>query len=327
MINDKLKNIKFFIGPMSKNIVDTIINFSNENNYNIGIVASRRQIDYNGGYVNNWKTSGFIKYIKEKTNNVIIERDHGGIAQGEYFDNGILSYYEDCISNIDIIHIDPWKYYKEYDKGLRETIDIIKLIDKINSNVLYEVGTEQAIKHFSTIELDKFLNDLKNNLDNYLFDKIAYAVIQSGTRIKGITNTGEFDINRLKEMVDVCNKYNILSKEHNGDYLSKKEITIRFDNGLNAINIAPEFGVFETSVILEELNENDKEYFFNICYKSNMWNKWVDENFKPLENRNELMKICGHYQFSNNEFKALNLNLNNLIQKKLYNKIKNLIIL
>lgn len=324
-MKNNLKNIKFFIGPMSKNIVDSIINLSNNNNYNIGVVVSRRQVDYNNGYVNNWKTLDFIKYIKEKTNNVIIERDHGGIGQGEEFDNGFLSYYDDCVSNIDIIHIDPWKQYKEYKIGLKETIDSIKFIDKINPNVLYEIGTEESILHFSSEDLNKFINDLKDNLDSYLFDKIVYAVIQSGTKLKGTENIGKFNLNRLREMTDICKKYDILSKEHNGDYLSEKEIKIRFENGLNAINIAPEFGVFETSIILEILNENEKECFFNMCYKSNKWNKWVDKDFNPFENKEKLIKICGHYQFSTNEFKNLNLNLNNLIQKKLYNKIKNLI--
>jgi len=44
---------KFFIGPMSKNIVDCIIEYNRGNGNIFGLIPSRRQIDYNSGYVNN----------------------------------------------------------------------------------------------------------------------------------------------------------------------------------------------------------------------------------------------------------------------------------
>jgi hypothetical protein len=53
---------KYFIGPMSKNVVDTIIDFCKSTNNNIGLIPSRRQVEFNGGYVNNWTTSEFSKY-------------------------------------------------------------------------------------------------------------------------------------------------------------------------------------------------------------------------------------------------------------------------
>lgn len=316
-----LKNVKLFIGPMSKNIVDTIIDFSMMENYKIGIIPSRRQVDWDGGYVNNWTTEIFIDYIKYR-NNLIIERDHAGIGQGEHYDNGIISLYTDAKS-FDIIHIDPWKFYKnDFQKGIQETIDNIKFINKINQNCLFEVGTEESICHFNEYDIYNMLSILKDELDHHLFEKIVYCVIQSGTGLKGTKNIGHFDSDRLKNMVEICNRFDVLSKEHNGDYLDIKEIKYRFDIGLSAINIAPEFGVFETDVILEHLNDNQKETFFNICYKSDKWKKWVDDDFDPFKNKNELMRICGHYQFSTKEFKEMNLDSDNIIKERLYNKIK-----
>ena len=64
---------KYFIGPMSKNVVDTIIDFCNETNNYIGLIPSRRQIEYNGGYVNNWTTKEFSEYVTEKTNKIILK--------------------------------------------------------------------------------------------------------------------------------------------------------------------------------------------------------------------------------------------------------------
>ena len=58
--------MRFFIGPMSKNVVDAVINFDSD----IGLIPSRRQVDYDGGYVNNWTTKEFSKYSK----NIILKR-------------------------------------------------------------------------------------------------------------------------------------------------------------------------------------------------------------------------------------------------------------
>ena len=52
---------KFYIGPMSQNIVEATIEFSSEFKKSIGLIPSRRQVDWNGGYVNNWTTKPAIR--------------------------------------------------------------------------------------------------------------------------------------------------------------------------------------------------------------------------------------------------------------------------
>lgn len=317
------QDIKFFIGPMSKNIVDTIVDFSIKENYKFGIILSRRQIDWDGGYVNNWTTDSFVDYLSKNRQNLIIERDHGGIGQGRYSDNGAISFSVDAI-NFDIIHIDPWKKYKDFQQSLDETVDNIKFINRINPNCLFEVGTEESIYHFDDIMLNDMLLYFKDKLGD-LFYKIKYCVIQSGTALKGIKNTGHFDSYRLKRMIKVCESHGVLSKEHNGDYLKLKDIKKRFEYGLSAINIAPEFGVIETDILLDNMTEEQKNTFFNICYNSNKWCKWVDDNFDPYGNKIELMRICGHYQLSQPEFINMNINIDDQIKDKLYTKLKTMI--
>jgi len=39
-------DLKFFIGPMSKNVVDSIIEFQKLSSKKVGVIPSRRQIDY-----------------------------------------------------------------------------------------------------------------------------------------------------------------------------------------------------------------------------------------------------------------------------------------
>jgi hypothetical protein len=63
---------KYFIGPMSKNVVDTIVEFCNETNNRIGLIPSRRQVEWDGGYVNNWTTKEFTEYVKSKTDKILL---------------------------------------------------------------------------------------------------------------------------------------------------------------------------------------------------------------------------------------------------------------
>ena len=77
-------DLKFFIGPMSKNVVDSIIEFQKLSSKKVGIIPSRRQIDYLGGYSNNWTTDQISKY----SDDLIIMRDHGGPGQGAEDDDG-----------------------------------------------------------------------------------------------------------------------------------------------------------------------------------------------------------------------------------------------
>jgi hypothetical protein len=293
---------KYFIGPMSKNVVDTIIEFCNKTDNRIGLIPSRRQIEWNGGYVNNWNTKNFSEYITRKSNLITLQRDHSGPGQGQYDDNGISSLIEDC-KYLDLIHIDPWKKYSKYKEGLEWTIDMIRLCNAINPNLEYEVGTEEAIRRFESSELDQFLKDLKTHLNPKLFKKIKYLVIQSGTSLKGTTQTGEYDSIRLKDMISVAKKYNLLTKEHNGDYIPVSIIKEKFNLGLDAINIAPEFGLIETQTYLDNIKEDViLEKFFNICYESKKWVKWVNEDFDPFTNKVDLIKICGHYVLSTPQF-------------------------
>jgi hypothetical protein len=303
---------------MSKNIVDSIIEFGDV----FGFIPSRRQVDYNGGYVNGWTTEEFFKYIDGRT---IIERDHAGAGQGYIDDDGYESLKDDC-RYVDIIHIDPWKKYSGYYKGLKHCISNIEFCYYTNRNIKFEVGTEESIRKFTDIELNSLLSDLEFELLPEIFDNIEYVVVQSGVGLDlgKQNNTGRFDPDRLEKMVDVCKKFGKKSKEHNGDYLSNDEYKVRFDLGLDSINIAPEFGQIETLCYLEEMGEDIDEYY-NICYGSKRWEKWVDKDFVPEDNKKELIEICGHYVFSDESFLDIKPNIDDKIKKVIKEKLKRMI--
>ena len=306
---------KYFIGPMSKNIVDSITEFCNETNHKIGLIPSRRQVEWDGGYVNNWTTEEFSKYA----NTLTLKRDHSGPGQGYSDDDGFISLKSDC-KYFDLIHIDPWKKYPKYAEGLKWTIDMINFCYNENPNIEYEIGTEEAIRRFEPKELNQLVIDLYNSLPSKIFNQIRYLVIQSGTSLKETTNTGEYDKGRLLSMINVAKHWKLISKEHNGDYIPAELIKEKMALGLDSINIAPEFGLIETQTYLD--NGIDIDRFWEICYESKRWEKWVGPDFNPSTQKKELIKICGHYVLSNPEFLKIKPNIDTKIKtnikKKLY---------
>ena len=326
-----MKETKIFIGPMSKNIVDSVIEFSNNSGITLGLIPSRRQVEYDGGYVNNWKTLDFCEYVRSKTDKVLLVRDHSGPGQGYYEDDGIESFKNDC-KYFDVVHVDVWKEHQSYESGLQATVDFINLGYSLNKNLTYEIGTEEAIRKFTHTEVSNLISDLKSLLPKEIYDKIKYVVIQSGTALQGNTNIGTYNSDRLKKMINIIKKTNLISKEHNGDYLTRNLLRNKFNTGLDSINVAPEFGQLETRVIIEEIKNIDVtllDELFDICLESRRWEKWVSPEFNPLENKEELINICGHYVFSDKRFvnlkNKLGVNIDTKIKNVIKNKIQNMV--
>ena len=295
--------MKFCIGPMSKAVVDATIQYANDRNTDMILIPSRRQVDWDGGYVG-WTTEEFASYVRSRTTRIRLERDHGGPGQGTNPDDGFESLKHDCM-HLDIIHIDPWKAYPAFADGLEWTVKMIEFCYKRNPNIRFEVGTEQGIRPFTVSELGQLMSNLKELLTPTMFERIEFVVIQCGTQLLEKENCGEFDGNKLSEMLALVHSYGKHAKEHNGDWVTMETVARKESLGLKYINIAPEMGEIETGVLLEHLNEEDREELFQICLDSGKWKKWVSKDFVPSENKKQLTLICGHYVFTYPQFKEL----------------------
>ena len=321
--------MKFFFGVISKNQVDTIIDFSLTNpNIEITFIPSRRQIEFNGGYVNNWTTRTFAEYVKTLNPHIKIERDHGGPGQGTVDDDGFASLEEDC-KYFDIMHIDSWKKYPELNEGIEWTIRMIEFCYNLNPNIEYEIGTEEAIRPFTTEELETIIKTLKENLDSKIYDKIKYCVVQCGNALCNGKNSDIFDEKRLAEMLKLVKTYNFVSKEHNGDWVSKSTMKQKQKLGLECINIAPEFGEIESRVILNTIKGNREHYIdtYNMCINSGKWKKWVSVDFDYCKNQDEIILITCHYIYTMPEFiniKNSYFNIDLFIKSTVHNKLLNL---
>lgn len=317
---------KVFIGPMTKNVVDGAIQFEKSTTTEIAFIPSRRQVEVDGGYVNNWTTESFCNYVKSRCNARIV-RDHAGPAQGKSEDDGVDSIIEDC-KHMHTIHIDPWKVHRDIEEGAEVTSRLIKMCHIANPNMTFEIGTEQSIRKFEPQELVKLTTYLTKSLTPEEFERIEYLVIQSGTSLRENTQTGNYSTERLRGMLDVARRFGLKSKEHNGDYIDEKTIIEKFDQGLDCINIAPEFGLIETDTYLQEIDDNETfELFWKVCHESRKWEKWVSKDFNPLLQKKELIRICGHYVLSTPEFSEIRErvgDVSQLVMDKVEKKLRRL---
>ncbi len=323
-----LASCQFGIGPMSKNVVDACIEWANTRDRGLILIPSRRQIEWDGGYSNEWTTAGFAAYVRERTDRIWLQRDHGGPRQGAVVDSGMASLGHDC-HHLDLIHIDPWVDSVNFGQAFLLTEMLIQHCHHVNPLIEYEIGTEQSIFPYSAGELECLIVHLKQRLTADQFERVRYAVIQSGTSLSADTNTGHFDEGRLKDMISVCERHGLLSKEHNGDFLSTAQLRGKLALGLTTVNIAPEFGQIETGCYMEAMLDKPDlcNQFYHLCFDSRKWVKWFPGS-QPT-NGGQLVHVCGHYLFSHPTFVSeikprLGLDIDHQVQHAFVQKLDQL---
>lgn len=314
-------NKMFFICPMSKNVVDSILEIGSDK---IGITVTRRQVDTNGGYVNNWDTESFFNYIRTKNDygkRVLIQRDHGGPNQGLINDDGYESFINDS-KYFHLIHIDPWKVAGSVEEGINKTIEYIKTLHSINPSLKFEVGTEQSIFELTPFDIERMIVSFTFELTEDEYNSIYYIVGQTGESLglMNLENKGIFHINNLNEISNIAKKYNKFIKEHNGDFLTINDYKTRFDRGISSINIGPELSVLESKTYLNYMTQDQINEFYEICLESKKWERWVTGDVRDLS-KERLIEICGHYNYT-----KYNLpHIDDIIQGRIKEKILSLI--
>lgn len=314
------------VGPMSKNLVDAAIKFVYDFKTFLPLIASRRQIDYNGGYVNNWTTKEYVKYVKDRDpmHRIILCRDHGGPNQGshkftdyeESCHDALESFKVDIDCGFNILHIDTVKVkldFFEHDNVILENSEMMNTLfdfyslcntfaNDANKNIEFEIGMEST--DGTQMDLTSFSYFLRNSLsyfgDNNLPIPLFY-VAQTGTHVKETRNMGEMLPGLTYLLMDIRNSYSsVYLKEHNADYLTNENLKLHKTLGIQALNIAPEFGYSETVFLIDKMFKTNSidlyRKFLRIAYDSKKWERWVineklDDEFKAI--------IAGHYVFSN----------------------------
>ncbi len=296
------------IGPLSSEIIESVFKYSHNTAIPLMLISSMNQVDWDGGYVNNWRTRDYIKFInslkkKYSLSKVFICRDHCGPGFKNIQDSlkDVYKTINDDIDNgFDLIHIDFCHLNESYDFQLKKTIEAIDYIYRRKSNILIEVGTEE-----NNGLIKKKLSEIKSELDLLVKNTaIHFVVFQTGSLVKEDYQAGQFELEHMRKIREICLDKKVYIKEHNADYLNVVDINLRKEL-IDAFNIAPQFGVLQTQITLQKcllygIKTND---FLNDAYSSGKWKKWLYKN--KSSNIALCSLIAGHYVFSHDSYKSI----------------------
>ena len=256
---------------MSEEIIEAVYRYSSFQNVPLMLIASRNQIDWDGGYVNNWKTPSYISFLsllKKQYQNadILICRDHcGPLFESSKIKDVYKTIDSDIENNFHLIHVDFSYYDVDYQKKLEESKKAIEYIHKCNSHTLIEVGTDR-----NTGENLKCVDEIREEFSYFnSISPIAFFVLQTGSLVKEINQRGSFNGKYLRSIRSGILDKDLRIKEHNADYLSKEQLRER--NGLvNSMNIAPCLGILQTMTTIQRCNIHGVNFedFLEESYRS-----------------------------------------------------------
>lgn len=320
-------------GPMSVRSTDAIIKLANKYRRPIAMIPSRRQVDarhLGGGYVNNWSTEEFSRYVRERDRGgfVLLARDHSGPWQLATHLNGQQLSHKDAMAEVkesleidiqsgfDMIHIDPSRGLEMGRTQSQVEDDVLELLSFCQSRetrpIEYEVGADEQsqIPDYVGVAEDSLLRVLSRISKEGLRSPLFY-VLQTGTKVMELRNIGSFDSPlpvqgmlpstvQLPEILKMCRKHGVFLKEHNADYLTDESLYWHRRMGIHSANVAPEFGVAETRELLEIASEIGAESFITAfgaaVLEGKKWEKWLVPG-SSASDQDKIM-IAGHYHFS-----------------------------
>lgn len=296
-----LTQFKVGYGPMSKEIIDILAEYSYKEP--LMVIASRNQVDYTGGYVCDQNYLGAT--LREKPN-VLLCRDHCGpyfkdtdktLTLADAITECKKTIHADIAAGFDLIHIDVSKV----DEPFKVADELIQFTLSLKPDVLMEFGSEE--------NTGKNLDETFSHLDDQLSycqqykENIKFFVSQTGSFIKD-SQLGSFNIDYNRKIADKIHQAGFLFKEHNGDYLTQQDLSLRKAAGIDAINVAPQLGVIQTELLsLMANNLIEFQVFSDAVYSGNKYQRWLDPS--KYSNRDEAVRVSGHYFFGIPEYKTL----------------------
>lgn len=325
-----MTNAVLAIGPLSNEIIEAVFAYSHDHSVELMLIASRNQIDVHGGYVNDWTTADYRSYIAEMRlkyplSKVLVCRDHCGPGFKDKIKDDLQSTYEtveeDIRCGFDLIHIDLCRADLSQEDKINESKKIMEFGKKINTNIMFEVGTDENDgQNFANVEV------VESNIKSILeVAKPEFYVLQTGSLIKEAKQVGHFEKKLVSMFHDLLSKHSIKLKEHNADYLTHGQIKER--QGLvGAMNIAPQLGVIQTSTILNLclIHGINFEAFMRLVHEQGRWKKW---SLGHLDNHYASTLVAGHYHFNHEEYHRIALQLNAHVDLRaiIISSIKNVI--
>ena len=290
-------------GPMSREVIEILCNYSHNNKKPLMIIASRNQVDAESGYV--MTTPQIREQLSAlSTDYIWMCRDHCGpyfldaeknLSLRDAVEATKKTIAYDIEQGFDLIHIDTSRVDDTY--GIAE--ELFKFCIDLNPNIRFEFGTEENVG--VAAGAIKYKNDVAfaKNIPN-----LEFVVAQTGSLCHEDHQAGTFEIDTVRDLVKVANENGVKLKEHNADYLTAEQVKLRKMAGVHAMNIAPQLGVVQTKLLKEMAlargGEAQWDAFSRVVLASGRWKKWTNS-----EEDEQKVIVAGHYCFSSSKYQAL----------------------
>jgi hypothetical protein len=332
----KKKNfIILCVGPMTINTIKSVNLFTKEKKQTINLICSRNQVEANklgSGYVSNFSTEKFSKYIKKLNNKYIkLARDHGGpFTSDKRLKNTDLeltrckkSFEADIKSGFKTLHIDTsFLGNKKFEYAVNLYKFCQKKSKKLKNKIEYEIGVNFHGDKFKKEEFNKIITqfgDLKN---------VKFITGTTGSETAENKQIGKFNFQNSKFMVSELHKKGKLLKDHNCDFLNSTTIKLRKKSGIQCFNIGPEVAYVENKLLFDfgKKSKNPNfNLFFKIVISNNKWKKWCKNK---SSNKIKFLSSAHYFYYNKNylRFKREFLDKNNFDdlvikeQRKIYKK-------
>ncbi|MBU0638095.1 MAG: hypothetical protein KKB50_04460 [Planctomycetes bacterium] len=306
------------LGPMSREVVDSICAYARETRIQLMLIASRNQVEcaeLGGGYVGSLSSEALVERVRRYSGGyVVVCRDHCGpyMAAGDAghdpeaaLARAVVSLKRDIEAGFDLIHVDCCHHRGDVREATAALLEEAQAhAERCGRALLFEVGTEENVGQGTDVRT--FESDLAFILD---LVRPEFVVGQTGSLVKETFQVGFFDYARTRRLVEVAHSYDVKFKEHNSDYLEPADLRLRSRAGVDAINVAPELGVAQTRAVVRLAQQQglfgELDAFLRRAAATGKWRKW--QYGSPDVRRQGL--IAGHYAFGTDEYRALTARL------------------
>ena len=305
------RKFKLGVGPMSKLVVNLCLAYSEQYQFPLMFIASRNQVDYDSGYA--FTTTELVDYIRNSKHydpdRILICRDHcgpyfsdldSGLELEDALNRCMKTIEMDCNNDFDLIHIDVSRVQSDQQYNVAK--QLFDYAQSIKTDMAFEFGTEDNTGTDLQDNQDKLLQQLEF-VETYK-PNIKFIVSQTGSLTK-LTQVGSFNVADNTQTATLIHESGLLFKEHNADYLRQSDIALRKAAGVDAINIAPQLGYVQSSVMLEYKTPYTDSFYTDVL-DSQYWKKWVT----PSVTDNDIkFMTSAHYCYDYPNGKALMHNL------------------
>jgi hypothetical protein len=324
------------IGPVSRNVVDAAIRLAYRRRRRVMLILSRSQVEcreLGGGYVEGWSTDRLVSYIsrRDPAGLLMICRDHGGpwqhprelahmTAEVDAMRSSLTSLRSDIRCGLSLLHLDTSREAggpAPFDAAIRRLLvlygECCELARRLGRRVGFEVGLERQGPDLDDVEdFEAKLECILASLRAAGLPAPVFVVGQTGTMVVGMENRGALleapraGGDGVRALATRCWQRGIALKAHNVDYLPTAVVGRLVACGADAINVAPELGVAESTAFVTAAARlglrRERDAFMRLAYDSGAWRKWFDSCAATDDQRS---LAAGHYVFSTDEFRAL----------------------